>query len=291
MSIDLLQSKMKKQGNTLMLDLAVSPLLLPSSVIAESSNEFEACQNYSIRLLTELKGRVAAVRFRVLHYALLGEYGGKLLSLLLRKAAALGYYTLLDAAGTTSAEAAESYAQAIWGAGSTFPCDAVLISGYCGTEVIKPFLPYCEREKKDLFVSVRLPNKTASEIQDLLAGSRMVHMAAADYANRLSGSTGRLGYSSLCIAASATLGDSLKKLRAQYPKLFLLVDGLDAAGANTRNASFAFDDLGRGAICCVGRSVTGAWMQEEYAGVDFAAAAVDAAAKTQKRINRYVTMM
>ena len=43
--------------------------------------------------------------------------------------------------------------------------------------------------------------------------------------------------------------------------------------------------------CCVGRSVTGAWMQEEYAGVDFAAAAVDAAMKTQKRINRYVTVM
>lgn len=292
MSIDLLQSKMKKQGNTLMLDLAVSPLLLPPNVASESADEFEACQNFSLRLLTELKGRVAAVRFRVLHYALLGEYGVKLLSLLLRKAAALGYYTLLDAAGTTSAEAAESYAQAVWGAGSVFPCDAILISGYCGTEVIKPFLPYCEKEKKDLFVSVRLPNKTASEIQDLLAGSRMVHMAAADYANRLSGSTmGRLGYSSLCIAASATLGDSLKKLRTQYPKLFLLVDGLDAAGANTRNASFAFDDLGRGAICCVGRSITGAWMQEEYAGVDFAAAAADAAAKTQKRINRYVTVM
>ena len=117
-------------------------------------------------------------------------------------------------------------------------------------------------------------------------------MAAADYANRLSGSTmGRLGYSSLCIAGSATLGDSLKRLRAQYPKLFLLVDGLDEAGANARNASFAFDDLGRGAICCVGRSVTGAWMQEEYAGGDFAAAAVDAAMKTQKRINRYVTVM
>lgn len=292
MSIDLLQSKMKKQGNALILDLAVSPLLLPPGIIAESSDEFEACQNFAFRLLTELKGRVAAVRFRVLHYALLGEYGMKLLSLLLRKAAALGYYTLLDAAGTTSAEAAKAYAQAIWGEGSVLPCDAILISGYCGTEVVKPFLPYCEKEKKDLFVSVRLPNKTASEIQDLLAGSRVVHMAAADYANRLSGSTmGRLGYSSLCIAGSATLGDSLKRLRAQYPKLFLLVDGLDEAGANARNASFAFDDLGRGAICCVGRSVTGAWMQEEYAGVDFAAAAVDAAMKTQKRINRYVTVM
>ena len=67
MSIDLLQSKMKKQGNALMLDLAVSPLLLPPGIIAESSDEFEACQNFAFRLLTELKGRVAAVRFRVLH--------------------------------------------------------------------------------------------------------------------------------------------------------------------------------------------------------------------------------
>lgn len=292
MSIDLLHSKMKKQGNTLMVDLSVDPASLPASVLENAADSYDACQSFCTQLLAGLKGKAAAVRFRVIHFALLGEDGMKLLSCLLQRAAAMGYYTLLDAFGISTASAAEQYARQIWGEGSVFPCDAILISGYCGTEVIKPFLPYCEKQKKDLFVSVRLPNKTASEIQDLLAGSRTVHMAAADYANRLSAtSMGRLGYSSVCIAAAATSGDSLRKLRTQYHKLFLLVDGLDAPGANSKNASYAFDDLGHGAICSVGQSVTCAWMQEEYAGRDFVSAAVDAAEKAQKRIDRYVTVM
>lgn len=289
MSIDALQAKIKKTDNALMVDFSLDPERLPP---AEGEQSLcDRYQDYCLRLLTGLRSKVPAVRFRLLPFALLGGGGVEALSALLNKAASLGFYTLLDVYGVSSASLAKFAASQIWGEKTRLPCDGLLISGYFGTELIRPFLPYCEEQKKDLFLAVRSVNKSASEIQDLLVGSRMVHMAAADYVNRFAATTvGKYGYARIGIAASATMGDSIKMLRASYPKLFILVDGMDVSGANAKNASQGFNALGHGAICCVGSSVTCAWQQEEYARMDTVEAAVAAVEKTQKKINRYISL-
>lgn len=291
MSIDALHVKMKRQENTLMVDFSLDPELLPPAILEAYDDICDAYKQFCDQLLTGLKGKAAAVRFSVIHFVLLGERGIPILSELLAKASSMGFYVLLDVFGISSALAAKRAAERIWGEESPLPCDGILISGYWGTELLKPFLPYCQEKKKDIFVAVRSPNKSSSEIQDLLVGSRTVHMAAADYVNRFSTSAvGRFGYSCVCIAASATMGGSIKMLRSQYPQMFLLIDGLDASGANAKNASYGFNNLGHGAICCVGSSVTCAWNQPEYAGMSFAEAAAEAAEKAQRKINRYVTI-
>ena len=292
MSIDLLQTKMKKLNNTLMVNFSVGEEVLPEQVVQAHEDFCDAYADYCAQLLTGLKGEAAAVRFSLMHFTLLGEKGVATLSNLMKRAASLGFYTLLDACGVSSAALAKQSADQIWGEGSKLPCDGILISGYFGSEMIKPFLPYCENQKKDLFVVVRSPNKSSSEIQDLLAGSRTVHLAAADYVNRFGANTvGKYGYSRTGIAASAMAGDSVKMLRAKYPKQFMIVDGMDAPGANAKNASYGFNNLGHGAICCVGISVTCAWREEEYREMDFVQAAVTAARKTQKKIGRYISVL
>lgn len=291
MSIDVLQTKMKKLGSALMVNFSVEPALLPKEVLAAHEDICDAYADFGRRLLTGLKGEAAAVRFSLMYFVLLGEKGISVLSDLMKQASSLGFYTLLDAYGISSQAAAKHSADKIWGEGSKLPCDGILISGYFGSEIIKPFLPYCENQRKDILVSVRSPNKSSSEIQDLLAGSRTVHMAAADYVNRLGINTiGKYGYSRVGIAASATAGDSLKMLRAKYPQLFILIDGMEVSGANAKNASNAFDQLGRGAIVCVGSSVTCAWREEEYKEMDYVQAAVAAARKTQKKLSRYISI-
>ena len=266
--------------------------MLPEQVLQAHEDFCDAYADYCAQLLTGLKGEAAAVRFSLMHFSLLGEKGVATLSNLMKRAASLGFYTLLDACGVSSAALAKQSADQIWGEGSKLPCDGILISGYFGSEIIKPFLPYCENQKKDLFVVVRSPNKSSSEIQDLLAGSRTVHLAAADYVNRFGANTvGKYGYSRIGIAASAMAGDSVKMLRAKYPKQFMIVDGMDAPGANAKNASYGFNNLGHGAICCVGISVTCAWREEEYREMDFVQAAVTAARKTQKKIGRYISVL
>lgn len=292
MSIDLLQTKMKKLNNTLMVNFSVGEEVLPEQILQTHEDFCDAYADYCAQLLTGLKGEAAAVRFSLTHFALLGEKGLATLSNLMKRAASIGFYTLLDASGVTSAALAKQCADQIWGKRSNLTCDGILISGYFGSEIIRPFLTYCENSKKDLFVAVRSPNKSASEIQDLLTGSRTVHQAAADYVNRFGANTvGKYGYSRVSIAASATAGDNVKMLRAKYPNLFMIVDGMDAPGANAKNASYGFSNLGHGAICCVGVSITCAWREEEYREMDFVQAAVTAARRTQKKIGRYVSIL
>ena len=292
MSVDSLQTKMKKLNNALMVNLFAEPELLPEEVLKAHEDLSDAYWDFDSRLLNGLKGEAAAVRFSLMSFALMEDNGVALLSRLMKLASNLGFYTLLDAYGITSVTTARHAADRIWGAESKLPCDGILISGYYGSEIIKPFLPYCENQKKDLFVAVRSPNRSSSEIQDLLAGSRTVHMAAADYVNRFgTGTIGKYGYSRIGIAASATAGDSLKMLRSKYPQLFILVDGMDFSGANAKNASYGFNNLGHGAIVCVGNSVTCAWKEEEYKGMDFVQAAVAAARKTMRRLERYIAIL
>lgn len=288
-AIDLLQAKIKKQGRTLMLDLSILPDAIPPVVQESAGNLFDAYREYGRKLLQGLKTEICAVRFRLLHFALMGQQGIELLSELLKYASSQGYYTLLDLPGLMSPEEAAFGAGCVWSDESVFPCDGILVSGYPGSDIIKPFLPYCEKNKKDLFVVVRTPHRSSSEIQDLLAGSRTVHMAAADNVNRYGGSTiGKFGYSRVGIVAAATAGDSVKMLRAKYPGLFMIVDGLDCSGANARNCSYGFDKMGHGAIVCLGSSVTSAWKEADE---DYIPAAIAAAQRARKRIERYVTVL
>lgn len=287
MSVDGLQTKMRKQGNNLMVDFTLRPERLPPQMLEAHGDICDAYKDFCMRLLTGLKGKAAAVRFSLTHFVLLGSGGAEALSELLKKASALGFYTLLEIYGISSAEEAGYAAERVWGEGSRFPCDGVLVSAYFGTEVIKPFLPYCEEKKKSLFVLARSANKTAFELQDLLAGSRMAHVAAADYVNRFAaGTVGKYGFSQVGIAASATVSDSVKMLRSKYPKLFMLIDGAELAGTTVKNASYGFNIYGYGAICCLGSPVTCAWTQSE--NVDFVQAAAAAAESFQARLKQYV---
>ena len=167
MSIDALHVKMKRQENTLMVDFSLDPELLPPAILGEYDDICDAYKQFCDQLLASLKGRAAAVRFSVIHFVLLGERGIPILSELLAKASSMGFYVLLDVFGISSAPAAKRAAERIWGEGSPLPCDGILISGYWGTELLKPFIPYCQEKKKDIFVAVRSTNKTSSEIQDL----------------------------------------------------------------------------------------------------------------------------
>lgn len=289
MSIDVLQTKMKKQSNTLMLNCSFSVDSVPAALREVAACDAEAIRLYGKQLLAGLKGKICAARFSLLHYALMGETGISTLTELMQSAASMGYYTLLDIPGVMTLEMAEFGAKQTWGENTVFPCDGILVSGYPGSDVIKPFLPFCEQQKKDLFVVVRSPNRSALEVQDLVTGSRTVHTAAADNVNRYrAGSVGKNTYSRVAIAVAATSADSVKMLRLKYPGLFMLVDGMELPGGNAKNCSYAFDRMGHGAICCVGQSVIEAWKNAEG---DYIQAALDEAVKAQKRIDRYVTVL
>ena len=144
--------------------------------------------------------------------------------------------------------------------------------------------------KKDIFAVVRTANRTAAELQDLLTGSRLMHMANADIVNRFSEQlVGRSGYSQVAMLAAASSADSLRTLRGKYKNTFLLLDGCDYPNANAKNCSFAFDSLGHGAAACAGLSVTAAW-QEDDVQAAYVEKAVEAAQRLKKNLLRYITI-
>ena len=292
MAMDKLQEKIRKMKNPSMVEFSVDLDKIPPHILFEEGNEILAYDRFCRELLDALKGIVPAVRFNMGRFSLLGPDGLFLMSRITAYAKSLEYYVLLDAPECLSKQAAEFSVKNLFADKCLWQFDGLAVSAYAGSDVIKPYIEAVKTSGKDLFVVLRTANKSAAELQDLLTGSRLVHMAAADIAYRFCEPlTGRSGYSQIAAIGPASVADVLKKLRDRYKNLFLLVDGYDYSNANAKNCSYAFDKLGHGAIVCAGSSITCAWDSEKANGAEFVACAVEAAERMKKNLNRYVTIL
>lgn len=292
MSVDVLQDKIRKTKNPSMVDLALCAWDLPGHLIEAAGSEAKAYGLFCRQILQTLKGTVPAVRVGFTAFAVLGSEGLEEMKEVLRAAKSLGYYVAVEAPAILSPMMAQAVAESFWGEKAAYPCDGLIIGVYPGSDVIKPFLHYVADEKKDLYCVVRTSNKSAPEIQDLLTGSRLVHVAAADQINRFgSDNTGKSGYARISVVAGANAPESLRTLRSKYPRLFLLIDDMDYSGCNAKNCSFAFDKFGHGAVACIGPTVTLAWKTEESDGSDYLDRALAAAQRLKKNLTRYVTIL
>lgn len=291
MSIDFLHEKIRKLKNPLIVDLSIQEELLPPHLMEQEGEFAKAYPRFCRELLEALAGVVPGVRFSFDAFALLGAEGLSQLKGLLIRAGELGFYTLLDGPQILSPWAADRAASML--TGDEYPCQGMIISPYIGSDSIKPFVPACTKKDKDLFIVVRSANKSASELQDLLTGKRLVQGAAAELVNRFGESIfTKCNYSRICAVGSAGAADSLRNLRSQYKHMFLLVDGLDYPSGNMKNASFAFDRLGYGAAISAGPTVTAAWRDAENTnGEAYIDHALQASERIKKNLQRYVTIL
>ena len=288
MSVDKLQEKIRKLKNPSVLDLRVSAEQIPPHLLENASSYAAAYRSYCEALLEELKEIVPAVRFSFNSFALMGPEGLEMLPVMLEQAKEKGYYVLLDGPESFSKTAAQMASEVVM----ALACDSVVLSAYVGSDCLKPYIQKLKDSEKSLFMVLRSANKSASELQELMTGSRLMYMAAADVANRLGEPImGRWGYSMIGGVGAATSADSLRALRGKYKGMFLLVDGYDYPNANAKNCSLAFDKLGHGAIVCAGRTITGAWAAEGDDGTHYAQLAVQAAERMKKNLLRYITVL
>lgn len=288
MSIDQLHEKIRKTKTPIVLDLGFDTGCVPPSLLETCPDKQAAFFRYCEELLTALKGSVPAIRFSFAGFCLLGEQGQSQLKRLSFLAKSLGYYVFLDAPDVSSPQMASFLAESA-SSDALFTCDGLVISAYIGSDAVKPFLPFC-RSGKNLFVTVRSSNKSASEIQDLLSGTRHVHNVSAETAARMGESmVGKCGFSQIGGTVAAGFPEYVKALRAKHQKLFFLVDGLDLPSGNSRSCSYAFDRFGYGAIVSVS-SITSAWKEEPVAG-DYISRAMEEVERIKRNLNRYVTIL
>lgn len=291
MSLDKLHDKIRKMKNPSVIDFGIKPELLPPHLLEEEGTYLKAYCRFCTELMDALKDTVPAVRFSFGAFALMGADGITALQDLLKLAGETGYYVILDAPEIPSPWAADRIADSFYGT-EDFPCDAAVVLPYIGSDAVKPFLPYCKNGKA-LFVAVRSANRTASELQDLLTGTRHVYSATAEMVAR-HGETilAECAYSQIAAVASAGAPQGLQQLRQKHNRTFLLVDGIDYPSGNAKNCSYAFDRFGYGAAVCAGPSVTAAWKEDETAdGKDYLNTAVSAALRMKKNLSRYVVIL
>ena len=287
MSVDKLQEKIRKLKCPIIVDMAVKAEHIPA-FMREGKTEKEAMTEFCKELLAGLKGIVPGVRFQFDHWALLNAL--EELGQLLRLANQLGFYVLLDGPAVLTPWAADRAAQLLREE-SIWPCDGMVTDPYIGSDGMKPFLPYCKKGKS-VFFAVRCPNKSASELQDLMTGTRLVHAAVAEQVDRLAQSyVGKCGYSAVAALTAATSPSTVMGLRNKHKRLFLLVDGLDYPGGNGKNCSYGFDKLGHGCAICVGPAITAAWTEAEADEKEYVSLAVQAAERIRNNMSRYITIL
>ena len=283
--MDKLQNKIRKLKNPSMVLFALDAFAIPAAYQI-SDDEVGNYLQYAQVLLKALQGIVPAVRFDFGTFAVAGTDGMETLAELLDTASSLGYYVLLDAPASYTPNGAVLAADQL---ARNWKFDGLLLNVYVGSDGVKPFVDQIKKSEQDLFFVMRTANKTASEIQDLLTGTRLVYTVAGDMAKRLGeDNIARCGYSHIGGVGPATSADALQQLRSKYPTMFLLIDGYDYSGANAKNCSAAFDKFGHGAIACAGDSILKAWQEENGDPVE---QAVFAAEKMKKNLTRYIDIL
>lgn len=290
--MDRLQDKIRKTKNPTIVDMSVSKDQIPPFLLEQEGNYLRAYGRFCIEIMEGLHREVAGVRFSYSLFALLGTDGLTWLSRLTSKADSLGFYVLLDVPDVKTVHEEKLFAQLIMDEAFPWVFDGITVSSYIGSDGFKSYIPYMKEKGKDLFVLLRTPNKSASEVQDLLTGGRLVHTALADQITRAGAAVlGKCGYSRIGGVSAAASANSLQQLRAKYKNLFLLVDGYEIPTVNAKNCAFAFDKVGHGAVISAGPYITAAWLTQESDGADFVECARSAAEKMKTNISRYITVL
>ena len=291
MSIDHLQMKIRKMKSPIAVCFSLDKSQIPEAFFKGSNEWFSSYTQYAKALMCALKESVPAVRFSFASFSAYGLRGISVLVDLISYAKMVGFYILLDLPELFSHHDAALVADAVLDEKSEWQADGLVLSGYIGSDAVKPFVEKIRGSNKDIFLVLRTANHSAGEIQDLRTGSRLVHIVMADLAKRMGESTlNACGFSSVGGVCSSNAADSLRILRDKYPNMFLLVDGYDYSVVNAKNASLAFNNLGHGGLVCVGKTVVSAWQIEDGIQMNPIERAIRATERIRKNLLRYVSI-
>ena len=307
MSIDVLQERIRKLKCPIMVGLDPYLPILPRHIVRDAFDEYgqtlrgaaEAYYRFCTELLDRISPIVPAVKLQSACFEALGADGINQMQRISKYAKELGYYVLMDSMRGDVGSVAEIYAQAVFGSVSVgetahqlYSCDGLTVNGYLGSDGIKPFLPYCKHDGKNVFILLKTSNKSSREVQDLLSGDRVVYTAMADLAMRWGSDLfGKNGYSEIGAVVGATFPQTMKLLREKYDRLFFVVPGYGAQGGTAKNVQFAFDRFGHGAIVAASRSIICAWQKDGGDGENYLDCAEEAALKMKADIGKYVVIL
>ena len=307
MSFDVLQDKIRAMKNPTVAGLDARIEYVPEHIRRAAFEEYgaglkgaaEAIWQFNTGLIDALCEVVPAVKPQAAYYENLGWQGMEVLERTIRYAQEKGLFVIADIKRGDIGSTAAAYAEG-WLSGAkiegqifkSFDADCVTLNGYMGSDSIKPFLNDCTQRDKCAFVLAKTSNPSSMELQDIVAGDRLVYTVMGDLIQRWGqGTEGKYHYQALGAVVGATHPSVLKELRYRLDKVFFLVPGYGAQGGTAADVRYAFDELGRGAVVNASRSIMCAWQKTGKDGADYQEAARAAAEQMRDEIRQYVQIL
>lgn len=306
MSFDILQEKIREKANPTVAGLDARVEYIPPHILKKYTDQLgetleaaaEAVREFDCGLIDALCDVVPAVKPQAAYFEMLGWRGMKVMEDVTAYAKSKGLYVIADIKRGDIGTTATAYAEGWLGTtqvGSTalpaFNADCVTLNGYMGSDAINPFLKECVAHNKSAFVLAKTSNPSSADLQDMVAGDRVVYTVMGDLIQQWGKDTaGTYGYQALGAVVGATHPSVLQELRQRLPNTFFLVPGYGAQGGTAEDVRNAFDEQGHGAIINASRSIMCAWKKTSKDGVDYQEAARAAALKMRDELKEYITV-
>ncbi len=307
MSFDVLQDKIRAMKNPTVAGLDARIEYVPEHIRRAAFEELgvgrngaaEAIYQFNVGLIDALCDIVPAVKPQSAYYENLGWPGMEVLERTIRYAKEKGMFVIADIKRGDIGSTAAAYAEG-WLSGvkveaqvlKSFDADCVTLNGYMGSDSIRPFLEAAREEDKCVFVLVKTSNPGSGELQDIVAGERLVYQVMGDLNARIAaGTEGKYGYTMAGAVTGATYPQDIRDLRRRLESTFFLVPGYGAQGGTAQDVQYAFDKYGHGAVVNSSRGIMCAWQKTGGDGHDFAQAARNAALAMRDDIRQFVTVV
>ncbi|MGI5970328.1 MAG: hypothetical protein ACOX7P_01200 [Oscillospiraceae bacterium] len=159
-----------------------------------------------------------------------------------------GLYVIADILISETGAEAQALASSFLSDKAHYPSDAITINAYFGSDAIIPVLEVCREYDKSAFVTVRRCSRSSIELQDLIAGDRVVYKVMADLAVHAGGrERGEYGYSRVCLSFGGAFPSDVRELRRRFEHTFLYLTSAFEGSKTLDDADVAFDRYGRGA--------------------------------------------
>ena len=307
MSFDILQDKIRAMKNPTVAGLDARIEYVPEYIRKAAFEEYgvglkgaaEAIWQFNMGLIDALCDIVPAVKPQAAYYENLGWQGMEMLERTIAYAKSKGMFVIADIKRGDIGSTASAYAEG-WLSGAqiegqtfkSFDADCVTLNGYMGSDSINPFLEAAKLEDKCAFVLVKTSNPGSGELQDIVAGDRLVYQVMGDLNERIAkGTEGKYGYTMAGAVTGATYPSDIRALRKRLEHTFFLVPGYGAQGGTAEDVQYAFDKYGHGAIVNSSRGIMCAWKKTGGDGHDFKEAARNAAITMRDDIKQFVTIV
>ena len=307
MSFDALQEKIRAKKNPTVAGLDPMPEQIPPHILKASYETYgetlqgaaEAVWTFNQGLIDALCDVVPAVKPQAAYYERLGWRGLEVMERTIAYAREKDLFVIADIKRGDIGSTAQAYADAWLGetrvgeaSHPVFNADCVTLNGYMGSDTIEPFVEACKAGDKCLFLLVKTSNPGSGELQNMVAGDRLVYKVMGDMTAKLGkGTEGRYGFHLAGAVVGATYPSDMRELRRRLEHTFFLVPGYGAQGGTAEDVQYAFNKYGHGAIVNASRSIMCAWQKTGRDGTDYQEAARAAAVAMRDDIRKYVTIV